>query len=378
MRIALINNWLEDTGIGKYAFNLYKLMEGSCEIEQIFLNYTDRSIERVDKNGRQTIAKVRSIPLIDNKPLFWYRVKDSIPEYDLYHVVYPNPSPLLKKSRTLKHKSYIVTCLDIIRYTHPQNRFEYLTGRYIYPSLKKADKLIAISEFTKSELIKHLRIPEDKIAVVYMGIDHREYRPMPSNDEIVNKYKLPEDMKIILCVGAEIPRKNLSTLIEAFGKLKKDYEGVKLVKVGNPQASGAREKLMKSINKLGLEKEVIFTDFVTEEDLPQIYNAADLYVYPSFYEGFGLPVLEAMACGVPVITSNASSLPEVAGDAAITVDPHDANTLAKAMYDVLTNDQLRENLMKKGLERAKLFSWEKTAKETLKVYEEVMREPGKS
>lgn len=377
MKIAFINSLPEETGGGRCAFNLYKRLQGNYDIEQIFLSYTDRSIERIGESSRQTITKVRSIPLIDNKPFFWYRLKGLIPRYDLYHLTNQNLSFLLNKSRILKSKLCIITCLDIIRHTYPQNRFDYLIGRYLYQGLKQADKLIAISEYTKGDLTKYLKISEDKITVVHQGVDHEKYKPMPKDDEIVNKYKLPEDMKIILYVGAEYPRKNLPTLIEAFGKLKKDYEGVKLVKAGNPQTGGAREKLIKLINKLGLENEIIFTDFVPEEDLPKLYNAADLFVFPSFYEGFGLPPLEAMACGTPVITSNASSLPEVVGDAGIMVDPHDVVGLAKAMYDVLTNDPLRENLVKKGLQRAKLFNWEKTARETLKVYEEVISTTGK-
>lgn len=120
-----------------------------------------------------------------------------------------------------------------------------------------------------------------------------------------------------------------------------------------------------------LQNDVIFTGYVLDGDLPALYNAADLFVYPSLYEDFGLPPLEAIACGTPVITSNTSSLPEVVGDAGIMVDPHDVDRLADAMYKVLTNDGLREDMIKKGLERAKMFGWEKCARETLEVYEEV-------
>lgn len=121
-----------------------------------------------------------------------------------------------------------------------------------------------------------------------------------------------------------------------------------------------------------LQNDVIFTGYISDGDLPALYNAADLFVYPSLYEGFGLPPLEAMACGCPVITSNTSSLHEVVGDAGIMVDPYDVDRLADAMHKVLSNDGLREDMIKKGLERAEMFSWEKTARETLKVYEEVI------
>ncbi|MEA3458002.1 MAG: glycosyltransferase family 1 protein, partial [Candidatus Thermoplasmatota archaeon] len=134
------------------------------------------------------------------------------------------------------------------------------------------------------------------------------------------------------------------------------------------------KEIFETINKLNLQNDVVFTGYVSDEDLPALYNAADLFVYPSIYEGFGLPPLEAMACGTPVITSNTSSLPEVVGDAGIMVDPPDVDRLADAMHEVLTNEGLRANMIKKGLGRAEMFSWEKCARETLEVYEEVYGE----
>lgn len=133
------------------------------------------------------------------------------------------------------------------------------------------------------------------------------------------------------------------------------------------------KSIFETVDILNLQKDVIFSDYVPDEYLTLLYNAADLFVYPSLYEGFGLPPLEAMACGTPVITSNTSSLPEVVGDAGVMIDPYDVDGLAKAMFEVLTNEGLREDMRKKGLKRAKLFSWEKTAKETLKIYEEVYK-----
>lgn len=141
-----------------------------------------------------------------------------------------------------------------------------------------------------------------------------------------------------------------------------------MLKIGNPQWPKAREKLEKLIKELNLKEDVIFLGYVPTEELPKFYNAADLFVYPSLYAGFGLPPLEAMACGTPVITSNLSSLPEVVGNAGIMINPYDKNQLVKAMYKVLTDKNLRENLIKKGLERAKIFNWEKAARETLRVY----------
>jgi glycosyltransferase involved in cell wall biosynthesis len=178
--------------------------------------------------------------------------------------------------------------------------------------------------------------------------------------------------KCILYVGNEHPRKNVEGLVKAFYRLKKKYRrGLKIIKVGGSCWFGARSRLNALVDALGLQRDLIFSEFASEEHLIALYNAADVFVFPSFYEGFGLPVLEAMACGCPVVASNTSSLPEVVGDAGILVNPYNINGLANAMYEVLANEGLREDLTKRGLARAKRFSWEKTARETLKVYQEV-------
>ncbi|WP_243685214.1 glycosyltransferase family 4 protein [Methanosarcina barkeri] len=143
--------------------------------------------------------------------------------------------------------------------------------------------------------------------------------------------------------------------------MKKKLPDIVLLKIGTPQVPGAREKLIELIEMLGIEKEVVFVGYVSENDLTKYYNAADLFVFPSLYEGFGLPPLEAMACGTPVITSNLTSLPEVVGDSAITIDPYDVNAFAEAMYNLLTDEKLREQMINKGLKRAQLFNWEKSA-----------------
>lgn len=138
-----------------------------------------------------------------------------------------------------------------------------------------------------------------------------------------------------------------------------------------PNYPGVRRKLIQQIESLNLQKDIIFAGYVSELALAEIYNAVDLFVFPSLYEGFGIPPLEAMACGTPVITSNTSSLPEVVGDAAIQINPYDVEKFAEEMYEVLTNERLKEEMIRKGLERSKMFSWENSAKKTLKVYREM-------
>jgi glycosyltransferase involved in cell wall biosynthesis len=229
--------------------------------------------------------------------------------------------------------------------------------------MQKASRIIAVSYNTRNDLIKYLKIPEDRIVVIYNGVDHNIFKPY--------NIKL-HDRPYILYVGSERPRKNLSRLFEAFSKLKSEFPQLKLVKVG---ACGRFKKyrtdLEAKLNSLGITQDVIFVEHTPEIDLARYYSSAALLAYPSLYEGFGLPPLEAMACGCPVVTSNNSSLPEVVGDAGIMVNPYNTNSLAEAMMRVLSNQELRENMIRKGLEQSAKFSWEETARQTLEVYNKV-------
>jgi mannose-1-phosphate guanylyltransferase len=270
---------------------------------------------------------------------------------------------------------YIITVHDLIRYfdlkgygifIHHPNRRDKFYLSLDYRGIKKAARIIAVSQTTKHDLVKHLGIPEERISVVYEGIDHRLFKP--TSRRLV-------DYPYILFVGSEHPRKNFRQLIRAFFKLKtesgfKDLKLVKVGKAGGPEAE-FRKQTLHVINELNIPRDVVFVDYVPEEDLPAYYSGAECFILPSLYEGFGLPPLEAMACGCPVIVSDAASLPEVTGDAAIKVKPHDTSRLARAIKMVLMDKQLKRELVSKGLEHAQRFSWEKAARETMEVYESV-------
>jgi len=273
---------------------------------------------------------------------------------------------------------YIITVHDLIRYfdledSEEDEAFIYLPNRryrhYLnldYEGIRKAMRIIAVSQSTKDDLMEHLGIADERISVVYEGIDHSLFQPVSQRI-----YKYP----YILFVGSEQPRKNLTTLLKAFSQLKSEpiFKKLKLVKVGKAGGQGAdfRNQTMDVVESLHLSNDVIFTDFVPETDLPAYYSGAEVFVLPSLYEGFGFPVVEAMACGCPVITSNTSSLPEVVGKAGIMVDPHDADSLAQAMRHVLTDSKLSNNMIGRGLKQSKKFTWEKAAKQTLDIYSEV-------
>jgi glycosyltransferase involved in cell wall biosynthesis len=265
----------------------------------------------------------------------------------------------------------VFTLHDLIFLFHPEthkpmNRW-FLT--LMMPRfLRAADAVIAVSECTKRDAIRFYRIPEEKITVIYEGVNPRFRPASPEAIAAVRaRYGLPE--RFILYVGTIEPRKNLTTLLEAFHHLLATYD-LRLVIVG--KKGWLYERFFRRLRELGLENRVLFTGYVPDEDLPAIYSAADLFVFPSLYEGFGLPVLEAMACGTPVICSNTSSLPEVAGDAALLVDPTDARALTGAMEQVLTNERLWATLRAKGMERARGFTWEKAAYRTWEVYQQVI------
>jgi glycosyltransferase involved in cell wall biosynthesis len=235
-------------------------------------------------------------------------------------------------------------------------------------SIRKADIIVADSHSTKRDIIEYFGVEDEKIKVVHLGVESR-FRPIGN----VEKYRLRNNLpsKMILNVGTLEPRKNVVTLIKAFKRLReKGFEDYKLVIAGDK--GWLYEQIFKDVDHSGLKQEILFRGVVSDEDLPMFYNCADIFVYPSLYEGFGLPPLEAMACGIPVITSNTSSLPEVIGDAGIMVDPTDDKSLSDAMYSVLTDKELWQHMSNNGLQRSKIFTWEKAAKEILEIYDEVL------
>lgn len=269
----------------------------------------------------------------------------------------------------------IITIHDLAFWRIPKafNYTRQIYKRFVSKrSIRKAERIIAVSDFTGSELKQIFNIPDGKISVVHNGVSKSFSPHLKSSriQEIKKKYAIDENF--ILFVGTIEPRKNLPRLVRAYDKLLKGSNiGQKLVIIG---AKGwLYKETFKTVQELGLNRRVIFLGYIPEYKLPYFYNLADLFVYPSLYEGFGLPPLEAMACGTAVISSNTSSLPEVVGDAAILVDPYNVDEIAEVMYSVLSNEGLRKKLEEKGLKRAKMFPWEKTAQKTLQVYEEVYK-----
>ena len=275
----------------------------------------------------------------------------------------------------------VVTVHDIVpflvRQDEEQSTFRHpldvVFDQLAMSGLGRADALITVSDFTKATVVQKLGIRGDKIFVVPEGVAYDVFHPASIPDGFYHAYKLDQSCRYVLYVGSENPRKNLPRLLQAFAQVRASLPEVRLIKIGSPEYGPQAESLRARVQELGLADAVLFYDHIPDEDLARFYNVSTLFVFPSLMEGFGLPPLEAMACGTPVVCSNAASLPEVVGDAAITVDPYDVEALAEAMYRVLSDPDLADDLRRRGLERAARFTWERTARETVQVYREVLK-----
>jgi len=269
----------------------------------------------------------------------------------------------------------VVTLHDLIPLKHPET--EKFSARLYWRlqipiAARRATFIITDSEHARREILADFACPPEKVRAIMLGFDPRMLvqREAVETDAILSKYGIPAEY--LLYVGTIQPRKNLDTLIEAFARLKRgDGSRHKLVIVG--RKGWLYKRLFARIKELGLESEIIFTGFVPDEELPYIYDRATVFVYLSLFEGFGLPPLEAMACGVPVITSNTTSLPEVVGAAGITLTPTDVDGLTAALKRVLADPTLAAGMREAGRSRARLFSWERAARETLAIYTRIGR-----
>lgn len=242
---------------------------------------------------------------------------------------------------------------------------------HIDQAVRWTDHIIAVSESTKRDTIRHLGVPEDKITVVYEAANPI-FRPIDRQEarqRVRDRHGI--DSRFILFVSTIEPRKNVPTLLRALWQLKECYkEDVHLVLAGGK--GWLFEDVFAAVEQLKLDSCVHFVGRVSSEDLLYLYNAAELLAHPAFYEGFGLPPLEAMACGLPTIVSNVASLPEVVGDAGLLIDPHDVDELTVTMWRVLNDSELAHEMRAKGLRQAARFSWTRAARETLAIYERAL------
>lgn len=284
---------------------------------------------------------------------------------DLFH----QPDFVLPRSRP--GTPTILTVHDLSFVREPDSVMPGMTrhlNMWVPWSVKRADQVIAVSEATRQDLIELYHTPPEKITVIHHGVTP-EFKPVENPFDLAavcQKYAL-DKTPFVLTLGTIQPRKNYRRLVQAFAQIDPPFT---LVIAGNK--GWHYDTIFKEVQELGLENRVYFPDFVDDSDLPALYSAASLFVYPSLYEGFGLPALEAMACGTPVVASNQSSLPEVVGEAGVLVDPRDVGAIAEAMSRVLSDESLNRQLSETGRRRAAHFSWDKVAADLLNLYETVL------
>lgn len=362
MKIGIdISQIVYGTGVSVYTQNLIEnLRKIDKKNEYLLFGGSLRQKEKLQNYG----AKVFSFPptLAD---FVWNRlhllpVENFLGPIDVFHSSdWTQPPTKAAKVTTIHDFGF----LKYPQVAHPKikavmmRRFKWIK--------QEIDLIIAVSEATKKDIVEILNIPNEKIRVVYEAASENinQVKDKKIIERIKNKYGIKGDY--LLSVATLEPRKNLKRIIEAFNLL--NIKDLSLVIVGK---SGWDEE----INKWGFknkDRRIIFTGYVEQNDLSSFYSGAKCFVFPSFYEGFGLPILEAMKCGCPVVTSNLSSMPEVAGEAGILVEPLDIKKIANGVKQAMEN---RQELIKKGFEQSKKFSWEKTAEQTLKVYKEAFEQ----
>jgi glycosyltransferase involved in cell wall biosynthesis len=365
LKIGIVTAFLGNlrAGTWTYSWNLLKRLKEQTEItaidrEQRLLPGLEEIALKAYPGGGNMLAKLIW-------PNFTLPDKAAADRFDLVHCTTPYGT-----FRKTKYKKIITIC-DVTPLLFPEThgRMNVWHHRFVLPAiLKQADHIITISESSKKDIMRCFKVPEEKITVTLLAAD-KSFQPAPTvipTDDIAN---LPRPY--ILNVGTLEPRKNLEGLLRAFATARRKGVSHSLVITG---ARGwGRSPLAGLIQELALDDAVIFTGFVDDTDLPHLYAGADFFVYPSLYEGFGLPILEAMSCGTPVITSNVSSMPEVAGKAALLVDPRSQAELASAISRLAGDPDLRETMSHLGIKHAAQFSWCKTVHETLAVYESVLK-----
>jgi glycosyltransferase involved in cell wall biosynthesis len=288
---------------------------------------------------------------------------------DIFHTQYIAPFWLPKKVKL------VLTIHDISFNFFPQFiKFSdlFFLRTLIPRSLKMARMIIAVSEFTRQEIEKFYKISAEKIAAVYNGADFERFNKRINTrrmEEIRRKYKLPE--KFVLYIGTLQPRKNIPVAIEAMGTLRDKHKmsGIRMVVAGNRKAHNFDPKIDKTIKNLQLGSEVVFSGWIDEDDKPALFQLADCFVFPSLYEGFGIPIVDAMAAGTPVVCSDIPVFREIAGDAALFSDPRDSGEYAKMISKAIEDEEIKNNLIQKGLTQAKKFTWRGSAEKILRIYE---------
>lgn len=360
-------NWYKGTGIGTYTDKIlrYMIKTHKENFYQIYWSGEDYN-EFEDDNTKIMIASKRHHRFFEQHYFPNNLKKESV---DIYHI----PQNGLGICDSIPCKK-VVTVHDLIPYILPETVGKSYLSKFLKEMpkiIELSDGIITVSECSKKDILKFFSIDEDKVFVTPLAADSK-YKPLDKVkcQEILRKnYNI--DKPFILYIGGFSPRKNVSSLMIAFSKVRKNLDREHdLVIVGaNKDEGGLLKELCLDLK---IESNIRFTGFVPEDLLPVFYNACEVFAYPSLYEGFGLPPLEAMSCGTPVITSNISSIPEVVGDGGILIDPFNMKNLMYSLEALLNDKTIRDEITSKALKRASNFSWEKTSEKTVQIYNKIL------
>ncbi len=356
-------NWYSGTGIGTYSLNVLTNILKMDKENSYHIFWCGGNFEKLSYHNTSFIlSSKKQHKFFEN---FYFPQYINTNFLDVYHLP---QNGLGLSENILAYK--VITLHDIIPYTMPDTVGKGYLSKFIenIPKIiKNADAIITVSEFSKKDICRFFPYSQDKIHVIPLAANSnfKKHRKDYCKAYLSEMFGINKDF--ILYIGGFSPRKNVPILIEAFSKIKKDFKNPhNLVIVGSHKEQIFQ--LQQIVDKYNMEDDVIFTGFVSDDELPLFYSACDLFVYPSLYEGFGLPVLEAMSCGAPVITTNCTSIPEVSGDATIYVDGCDVLELSNEIINLINNNAKKILYSKKSVERSLLFSWEKTAQKTMEVY----------
>lgn len=368
------------TGIGWCADNLIKTIartsDYKCQInyfskgysidkENLMKEYSEYGIKNNQCSWFNDVWYKMLWPFL-RVPYYWFFGKDcQITQFFNYII----PPGVKGKKVTIVHDMAHLSCPETVRL-----KTRLWLALTLRQSCKRADVIVTVSNFSKNEIIKYMNIPENKIVVMLSGVDLDFFHPnycLNRIEVVLKKYRISK--RYFLYLGTIEPRKNVQRIIDAYVMLKKKRNDVpQLVLAGGK--GWMCDSIYENVMRLKMPKDIIFTGYIDEEEAPLLMCGAEVFLFPSLYEGFGTPPVEAMACGTPVISSKVASMPEIAGDAALLVNPYSVEEISEAMENLMDDEDLRLSLRKKGLERAKKYTWENSANVLKKIYQNLQKE----